>query len=221
MSATYTVDIFSSLDGFGAHSGDWGGYWGKQGPELLEHRLRQYSQPQHLVLGATTYRTFPHLAAADLQAGLDPWVARMLNLPTTVVSSTLQEPLDRPATTVANGNAVDTVARLKQTSAVPLRSHGSLSLNRALLAAGLVDRLQVTIFPVITGRSGADWIFDGMADYDLDLIESQTFDGRTMEVVYRPTPHRPPASGRPPAWSAASLAAGPIAPAFALSSPAS
>lgn len=37
MTATYTFDVFSSLDGFGAASGDWTGYWGKQGPELLDH----------------------------------------------------------------------------------------------------------------------------------------------------------------------------------------
>ena len=37
---------------------------------------------------------------------------------------------------------------------MPLRSHASLSLNRALMAAGLVDRVQVTLFPVITGQTG-------------------------------------------------------------------
>jgi hypothetical protein len=53
-----------------------------------------------------------------------------------------------------SGDAVDVVARLKEESEVPLRSHGSLSLNRALLAAGLVDRVQVTLFPVICGQTG-------------------------------------------------------------------
>jgi hypothetical protein len=42
MTATYTFDVFSSLDGFGSGGGDWGGYWGKQGPELLDHRLAVY-----------------------------------------------------------------------------------------------------------------------------------------------------------------------------------
>ena len=57
-----------------------------------------------------------------------------------------------------HGDAVDVVARLKQESEVPLRSHGSLSMNRALMAAGLVDRVQVTLFPVITGQTGTDSI---------------------------------------------------------------
>ncbi|HJY55847.1 MAG TPA: dihydrofolate reductase family protein [Streptosporangiaceae bacterium] len=70
-----------------------------------------------------------------------------------------------------------------------LRSHGSLSLNRALMAAGLVDRVQVTLFPVITGQTGVDPIFQGAADFDLELIESRTLDGYTQELIYRPTLH--------------------------------
>ncbi|WP_324276635.1 dihydrofolate reductase family protein [Blastococcus brunescens] len=88
-----------------------------------------------------------------------------------------------------SGDAVEVVARLKEESEVPLRSHGSLSMNRALMAAGLVDRVQVTIFPVITGRTGTDPIFGGAADFDLELIGSRTLDGRTQELVYRPTVH--------------------------------
>ncbi len=95
----------------------------------------------------------------------------MRNLPATVVSTTLEGPLDWPDATVVSGDAVDVVARLKEESEVPLRSHGSLSMNRALMAAGLVDRVQVTLFPVITGQTGRDPIFQGAADFDLELIE--------------------------------------------------
>ena len=119
----------------------------------------------------------------------DPWVTRMVNLPATVVSTTLQGPLDWPDATIVSGDAVDVVARLKEESVVPLRSHGSLSMNRALMAAGLVDRVQVTLFPVITGQTGADPIFQGAADFDLELIETRTLDGHTQELIYRPTLH--------------------------------
>src|ERR1700704_1076495 len=95
----------------------------------------------------------------------------MRNLPATVVSTTLDEPLDWPDATLVSGDAVDVVARLKEESKVPLRSHGSLSLNRALMAAGLVDRVQVTLFPVITGQTGEHRIFWGAPDFDLELIE--------------------------------------------------
>jgi len=119
----------------------------------------------------------------------DPWVTRMRSMPTTVVSSTLDGPLDWPDATVMSGDAVDIVARLKAKSEVPLRSHGSLSLNWALMAAGLVDRIQVTIFPVITGLNGSDAIFEGAADFDLELLESRTLDGNIQELTYRPTLH--------------------------------
>jgi dihydrofolate reductase len=119
----------------------------------------------------------------------DPWVTRMWMTPATVVSTTLGEALDRPDATVASGDAVDVVARLKEESEVPLRSHGSLSMNRALMAAGLVDRLQVTIFPVITGQTGINPVFHGAADFDLELVEHRTLDGHTQELVYRPTLH--------------------------------
>ena len=142
MTATYTFDVFSSLDGFGAASGNWTGYWGKQGPELLDRRLDLYKQEQRMVFGASTYRAF----------------ARML------ASST-------------------------EESEVPLRSHGSLSMNRALMAAGLVDRVQVTLFPVITGQTGLDPVFGGAADFDLELIERRTLDGHIQELIYRPALH--------------------------------
>lgn len=193
MSAGYTFDVFCSLDGFGSYDepGDWGGYWGKQGPEFLARRLAQYEEQQRLVLGATTFREFQHFLGRDdaISAADDPINFRMKSMPTTVVSTTLTGPLDWPDATLVSGDAVDVVARLKEESDVPLRSHGSLSMNRALMAAGLVDLVQVTIFPVITGRTGADPVFRGAADFDLGLVSSRTLDGRTQELVYRPTLH--------------------------------
>jgi dihydrofolate reductase len=193
MSATYTFDVFSSLDGYGSYGpgGDWGGYWGKQGPELLEHRLALYGVKQRMVFGANTYREFAQMVASSTEESEVPedWGTRMRNLPATVVSSTLVSPLDWPDATVVSGDAVDVVTRLKAESEVPLRSHGSLSLNWALMAAGLVDRVQVTIFPVITGTTGVEPIFQGAADFDLELLESRTLDGRTQELIYRPSLH--------------------------------
>jgi dihydrofolate reductase len=190
MTATYTFDVFSSLDGYGAASGNWTGYWGKQGPELLAHRLAIYGEEKRMVFGANTYRAFAQMVASSSEESevRDPWVTRMRNVPATVVSTTLEGPLDWPDA-VVSGDAVDVVARLKEESEVPLRSHGSLSLNRSLMAAGLVDRVQVTIFPVITGQTGLDPIFQGAADFDLELIERRTLDGNTQELIYRPTLH--------------------------------
>jgi dihydrofolate reductase len=197
MTATYTFDVFSTLDGYGSYGpdGDWGGYWGKQGPEFLDRRLALYGEEQRLVFGANTYRQFVQLLGSSTE---ESWVgdpsadpnARIRSMPATVVSTTLKGPLDWPGgATVVSGDAVDVVARLKKESQVPLRSHGSLSMNRALMAAGLVDRVQVTLFPVITGQTGTDPVFGGAADFDLELIDSRTLDGNTQELIYRPTLH--------------------------------
>jgi dihydrofolate reductase len=193
MTAIYTFDVFSSLDGYGSYGagGDWGGYWGKQGPELLDHRLASFGPEQRMVLGATTFLEFVQMLAESTEESevRDPWVTRMRNMPATVVSLTLEGPVDWPDATIVSGDAVDVVARLKAESGVPLRSHGSLSLNWALMAAGLVDRVQVTIFPVITGKTGINPIFGGAGDFDLELLENRTLDRQTQELVYRPTLH--------------------------------
>jgi len=144
-----------------------------------------------MVFGANTYREFSRMLASSTEESevRDPWVTRMWNMPATVVSTTLEEPLNWPNATVVSGDAVDVVAWLKEESEVPLRSHGSLSLNRALMAAGLVDRVQVTLFPVITGQTGLNAIFQGGADFDLELVENRTLDGHIQELIYRPTLH--------------------------------
>jgi dihydrofolate reductase len=193
MTATYTFDVFCSLDGYGSYNsdGDWGGYWGKQGPEFLDRRLASYSKDQRMILGANTFREFVQMLGPGTGKSAlgDPLTTRMKTMPTTVVSTTLKVPLDWPDATLASGDAVDVVARLKEQSEVPLRSHGSLSMNWALMAAGLVDRVQVTIFPVITGQTGAAPILGGAADFDLELLESRTLDAHIQELIYRPTRH--------------------------------
>lgn len=190
MTATYTWDVFSTLDGYGSYAegADWGGYWGKQGPELLEHRAALFDTEQRMVFGATTFRENAEIVASGTESQpMDEWFARLLRMPATVVSSTLPDTLGWPDATIVSGDAVDVVARLKDESDVPLRSQASLSLNRVLMAAGLVDRLQVTIFPVISGRSGTSPILRGAGDFDLELLESRTLDHHTQELVYRPT----------------------------------
>ena len=157
MTATYTFDVFSSLDGFGAARRQLDRLLGQAGPRAAR------PPPRPVRRGAADGLRGQHvsgcsremLASSTEESEVrDPWVTRMRSLPATVVSTTLQGPLDWPDATVVSGDAVDVVARLKEESEVPLRSHGSLSMNRALMAAGLVDRVQVTLFPVITGQTG-------------------------------------------------------------------
>ena len=192
MTALYTWDVFSTLDGYGSYSeeGDWGGYWSKHGPELLAHRASLFDSKPRMVFGATTFRE----NAAILLSGDDPysqheWNVRTMRAHATVISSTLTDTLGWPDATIVSGDAANVVAQLKEESEVPIRSQASLTLNWALMAAGLVDRLQVTIFPVISGRTGTSPILAGLGDFDLELLESRTLDGHTQELVYRPHPH--------------------------------
>lgn len=191
MPADYTWDVFSTFDGYGSYAegAAWGGYWGKQGPELLEHRAALFGTRQRLVFGATSFREIAEILTSGTDPNaLDEWNVRTMQMPATVISSTLQDTYGWPDATIVSGDAVDIVAQLKEESDLPLRSLASLSMNRALMGAGLVDRLAMTIFPVISGRSGTSPVFRGAGDFDLELLENQTLDGRTQELVYRPTP---------------------------------
>src|SRR3954447_1169253 len=192
MTAVYTWDVFSTLDGYGtyAEGADWGGYWSKQGPELLAHRAALFDTEQRMVFGATTFRENAQILTSGIDPNsLDEWNVRLMRMPATVISSTLADTLGWPDATIVSGDAVDIVTRLKEESDVPLRSQASLSLNWALMAAGLVDRMEVTLFPVISGKTGISPILGGAGDFDLELLDSRTLDGRTQVLVYRPTPH--------------------------------
>ena len=181
---TYTADLFMTLDGFG--SGPVG-YWGKSGPELLKRQERTFfaGEDQVLVFGANTYKLMAGFAEDRAD---DPSFASLTASSKIVISRTLGEPLTWDNTTLHAEDAVEAVARLKAESPVPLRSHGSISMNRALLAAGLIDRLEVLVFPVITGASGYNPILAGLArDVDLDLLDSRLLDGRIQQLVYAPS----------------------------------
>lgn len=181
--ATYTVNLFTTLDGFGTGPV---AYWGKDGPELREWHARTFfgGANQSLVFGANTYRMMAHFAA---RLHDDPNFASLSAAPKIVLSRTLEEPLTWANSTLIAEDALDAVPRLKGESPVPLYSHGSISMNRALLAAGLVDRLELLVFPIITGASGANPILAGLPDIDLELVDSRLFDGRVQQLVYIPT----------------------------------
>jgi dihydrofolate reductase len=117
----------------------------------------------------------------------DPGLAGLTALPKVVFSSTLEGPLAWANSELVPGDAVATVREMKDRDASPLRTIGSLSLCRSLLAAGLVDRLRVVVFPVVTGVTGRERIFDGYPDLALDLVEKRTFDGRLQLLEYVPT----------------------------------
>jgi dihydrofolate reductase len=178
---TLTVDFIISLDGYGAAEG-WPGWWGLEGPEYLGWLEQLPEQDHPILMGATTYRLM-----SELTAGGEEGTDVLNHVPKYVFSSTLDEPLAWENSTLVRDDAVEFVRRLKEQSELPLRTLGSVALCRSLLIAGLVDRYRVVVFPVITGATGQDRIFDGYPDVRLDLVESRTFDQRSQLLEYVPT----------------------------------
>ena len=177
------VDFIISLDGYGAAEG-WPGFWGMEGPEYLAF-IGEGAENEHVALmGATTYRLMSGFAAEmPEESGL----AELTAMPKVVFSSTLQEPLEWANTELVGGDAVEAVEEMKRRDSRDLRTIGSLRLARSLLQAGVVDRFRVVVFPVITGATGKDRIFDGYPDIALELVDRRTFDGRLQLLEYVPT----------------------------------
>jgi dihydrofolate reductase len=175
------VDFITSLDGYGAAEG-WPGWWGLQGPEYLAWLGDQPEAGHTILMGANTYRLMSQFAAEG-----EPGTDALTSLPKVVFSKTLSEPLAWANTRLVSGDAVEVVRAMKdEDGGSPMRTLGSLTLCRSLLAAGLVDRFRVVVFPVITGSTGHDRIYDGYPDVALDLISSRLFDGRLQLLEYAP-----------------------------------
>ena len=99
--ATYTVNLFTTLDGFGTGPV---AYWGKDGPELRAWHARTFfgGANQTLVFGANTYRMMARYAA---QLAQDPNFASLSAAPKVVISRTLGEPLRWSNTTLMASRA--------------------------------------------------------------------------------------------------------------------
>jgi dihydrofolate reductase len=186
------IDFITSLDGYAAAEG-WPGWWGLEGPEYLAWLDEQPERDHTVLMGANTYRLMSDMAAAN--AG-DPTFAAMDQMSKVVFSSTLQSPLSWTNTQLVSHDAVEAVRDMKQNGTRPMRTLGSLALCRSLLLAGLVDRFRVVVFPVVTGSTGRERIYDGYPDVALEMIASRTFDGRLQLLEYVPTVLTgPPGSG--------------------------
>jgi dihydrofolate reductase len=180
--AELLVDFITSLDGYASAVG-WPGYWGLEGPEYLAWLDQSPERNYTTLMGATTYRLMSGFAAASD----DESFAQLTEMSKLVFSSTLEEPLAWANTRLVNEDAVEAVRSLKAGSTGGLRTIGSLTLCRSLLAAGLVDRFRVVVFPVVTGSTGRERIYDGYPDVGLEMVASRTFDGRLQLLEYVPT----------------------------------
>ena len=182
MSATVTVDVFMSVDGFAGSDG-LPGYFGYFGPDL-QHWITTESATEHTALMGR--RTYEVLSGLPEEHRDESWAA-MTRLPTIVFSRTLHE-VRWPGARLHSGDAVHEIQRLKSSSdGPPLRTTGSLSLARQLISAGLVDRLRLLTFPLLAGTAGREPVFAGAASAELQLIDTTVLDGRIQLTEYRPT----------------------------------
>jgi len=195
------VDFITSLDGYGAAEG-WPGWWGLESPEYLGWLDQQPERNYTTLMGANTYRLMYGFAAeasgSDLTTDEEAATSGLTNVPKVVFSSTLQDPLEWANTTLVSGDAVEAVRAMKRDGTSPMRTLGSLTLCRSLLEAGLVDRFRVVVFPVITGSTGYDRIYDDYPDVALDMVASRTFDDRLQLLEYVPKVLTGPPGAQPP-----------------------
>jgi dihydrofolate reductase len=182
MGTTLTVDLFVSADGFAGSDG-LPGYFGYFGPDLGSWIATESAAPHTVIMGRRTYEVMASLPEEHRD---ESW-EQMSRLPTVVFSRTLKA-VDWPGARLHPDDAVAEVARLKTSADVaPLRTTGSLSLARQLIAAGLVDRLRLLTFPVLAGAAGREPAFSGAPSTELQLIDTHVLDGRIVLTEYRPT----------------------------------
>lgn len=196
------VDFIVSLDGYASAEG-WPGWWGLEGPEYLAWLEQQPEGRYTVLMGANTYRLMSGMAAqastseSTYSSEEEGSLTGLAAVPKVVFSSTLEGPPSWPNTELVSGDAVEAVAKMKREGSSPMRTLGSLSLCRSLLAAGLVDRFRLVVFPVITGKTGREWIYASYPDLALDMVASQTFDGRLQLLEYVPTVISGPSGAHP------------------------
>jgi dihydrofolate reductase len=186
--AELVVDFITTLDGYASGEG-WPGWWGLQGPEYLAWLDERPDRDYTLLMGANTYRVMHGFASAPTEEFTDEEkesVAELTGAPKVVFSSTLEAPLPWENTQLVSGDASEAVAEMKR-NGTNMSTIGSLSLCRSLIEAGLVDRFRVVMFPIITGKTGSERIYDSYPDVALKMIDSRTFDGSIQLVEYVPT----------------------------------
>jgi dihydrofolate reductase len=175
------ADLFITLDGYASGEGA-PAYFGYPGPELERWVDEHLAMPQVLLMGRVTYEALLAVAQNHPVEGPD----RMNELPKVVFSRTLREPLAWDNSRLAKADLVEEVRRLKAESDAPLRTIGSLSVVKALLEARMVDRLRLTVFPLILGSTGRKPVFAGLPDIHLELVDAEVLDARLVTLEYRP-----------------------------------
>ena len=133
-----------------------------------------------LLLGRTTYDIFADYwpkAPEEI-----PFTALLNSVPKYVASRTLAGPLAWQGSTLVTGDLAEGITSLKERHE-EVHVIGSLNLVQSLLRFGLVDRLELWLYPLLLG-SGKRVFADGTVPTALRLIESVTYPNGTLQLAY-------------------------------------
>jgi dihydrofolate reductase len=181
------ITEFVSLDGVMEAPGGEAGYphSGWVAPfftdELGVYKYEEQAAADILLLGRTTYESF--YGAWPLRDG--PMADKINTMTKYVVSTTLGSS-DWQDTTVIAADMERAVGELKASDGAPILVAGSRTLAQSLLAAGLVDELNLQVFPLLLG-SGARLYPETSDMHPLRLVSSRALESGVMLQTYAPT----------------------------------
>ena len=149
-------------------------------PELGQHVGSLIAAGDTLLLGRVTYQTF---AAAFAGNTGDPMAAQMNATPKVVVSTTLDR-ADWENSTLIRGTAEE-ISRLKEQPGKNINVSGSATLVAWLLRQGLLDVLDLLVFPVVAGH-GKRLFGDDGDPAALTLASCEAFPAGVAHLAYHP-----------------------------------
>lgn len=179
--------FFMSLDGVVEAPEEW--HFPYFNDELGAALTAGLAEADTLLYGRRTYdtmaATWPEREAAAEAAGEDPGFARILGDARKVVVSHDAIELPWRNSEQLQGGLVAGVAALKDEPGGNIALSGSVSVVRQLLAAGLLDELELFIDPVVL-HQGMRLFDGGETTVPLRLLSSETFDTGVVHLVYAP-----------------------------------
>ena len=179
------VTEFITLDGVIGEPQNWSfPYWGDDIAAFKNAELfgdDTMAACDTLLLGRATYEGFA--AAWPGRKGADPFSDRFNEVEKVVVSTTLKEATWENSH-VLEGDLASGINELKARDGGDIYVHGSKTLVKSLIAAGLVDRYHLIVYPLVLGE-GLKLFDDGMSA-KLKLVEARPFASGAVAMVYEP-----------------------------------
>jgi dihydrofolate reductase len=184
--------LFSSVAGYATgrdpEDMDWAVNY--QGPETLQLGLDAIRGSDLMVLGRVTYEIFAAYWPTASPEVEGDFAELMNRTPKMVFSRALKVPLAWQNTTLNRGDVAAEIPELKQQPGKDIGIWGSVALVRSLLQQGLLDRLQLQVYPVALGTTGTKPVFGGFDRTTLELVDSRVLDGQVVLLDYHTAPAR-------------------------------